>query len=334
MAWLITSDLHLTDRPRDAYRFGLFPWLARMQRLYDTTATFILGDLTDQKDKHSAALVNKLVHEITGLQPPVYVLMGNHDFIDPENPFFKFLGCVEGLYFVTEPTWLEDHKVAMIPHQPDQAAFDRACGIIQPTAKAVFCHATFEGAISETSGGRLTGLRASLVSQKAPKATLVAGDIHKPQRCGPVTYVGAPYSIRFGDDYTPRVLLIKGGKEQNLYFDAPRKWALTVRDADEILNNKDLKPGDQIRLTIEMAREEAVEHAAHKQRILAACKKVGIEVYGVELKINSSTRRERIKVGKARSPKDILASFCTAEGVASNVKKAGMELLDDTKKVD
>lgn len=327
MTWLISSDLHLTDRPRDAYRFGIFKWLSRMQRLYGITATFLLGDLTDQKDKHSSALVNALVDGMTELHPPVYVLMGNHDFIDPANPFFRFLSCVEGLHFVTEPTWVEEHRVALIPHQPDQAAFDRACEIIQPKAKAVLCHATFDGAIAET-GARLTGLRASLVSQMAPQATLIAGDIHRPQQlaCG-VTYVGAPYAVRFGDDYTPRVLLIKGGKEQNLYFEAPRKWALTVRDEDDILHNEDLRSGDQVRLTIELAREEAVEHAAHKQRVLAACKKVGLEVYGVELRINTSQRRERGKVGAVKSPEEVLTAFCQAENVASNIKKVGQELL-------
>src|ERR1700692_2701397 len=278
MPWLITSDLHLTDRPRDSYRFGIFPWIARMQRLYDTTATFILGDLTDQKDKHSSALVNRLVDEITGLQPPVYILKGNHDFIDPANPFFKFLSCVEGLHFVTDPTWLEEHKVALIPHQPDQATFDAACGIIQPDAKAVMCHQTFDGAISEASGARLAGLGASLIGQKG--ARVLAGDIHKPQYCGVVSYVGSPYHVRFGDDYTPRVLLIKDGKEQNLYFDAPRKWSLMVRDEDDILHNENLRSGDQAKITIEMTREEVVEHGAHKKRVLDACKEVGLEVYG------------------------------------------------------
>ncbi len=326
MPWLITSDLHTTDRPRDAYRFGIFSWLARMQRLYGTTATFLLGDLTDRKDNHSSALVNALVDGMTELHPPVYVLMGNHDFIDPTNPFFKFLSCVEGLHFVTQPMWVEEHKVALIPHQPDQAAFDRACEIIQPNARAVLCHATFEGAIAET-GARLTGLRASLVSQMAPKAMVVAGDVHKPQRCGPVTYVGSPYHVRFGDQCTPRVLLIKGGKEQNLYFDAPHKWSLTVRDEDDILNNEDLKAGDQVRLTIELAREEAVEAVAHKQRVLAACKEAGLEVYGCELRINSSKRRERTKVGAVKTPEEVLAAFCQAENVASNIKKVGIEFL-------
>ncbi|RPI87194.1 MAG: hypothetical protein EHM40_23155, partial [Chloroflexi bacterium] len=85
MTWLVTSDLHLTDRPRDAHRFGLFKWLAKKQRKHGVKATFILGDITDKKDNHSSALVNRVVNELTQLEPPVYVLKGNHDFIDPNN---------------------------------------------------------------------------------------------------------------------------------------------------------------------------------------------------------------------------------------------------------
>lgn len=325
MTWLITSDLHLTDRPRDAYRFGLFPWLAKEQARHNVTATFILGDLTDQKDKHSATLVNRLVDEMIGLRPPVFLLKGNHDFIDPANPFFKFLSCVEGIEFVTQPTLIPEQNVALIPHQPDQAAFDAACTIILEESWGVMCHATFEGAIAET-GAHLAGLQASLVAAKRPLG-LWAGDVHKPQRCGPVTYVGSPYHVRFGDDYTPRVLLVKGGKEQNLYFPAPHKWALTVRGEDEILNNEDLRRGDQVRLTVELAREEAVEWSAHKQRVLAACKEVGLEVYGCELKVNSSKRRDRTTLKAAKSPEEVLAAFCQAENVATGVKKVGMELI-------
>lgn len=327
MTWLLTSDLHLTDRPRDAYRFGLFPWLARQQKKHNVTATFVLGDLTDQKDKHSSTLVNRLVEEFIGLRPPVFILKGNHDFIDPENPYFKFLSCIEGISFVTEPTWLEDHKVAMIPHQPDQASFDAACSIIQPSALGVMIHQTVDGALGEATGHRLTGLRASLISQMAPRARVLAGDIHRPQQAGPATYIGSPYHVRFGDDFQPRVLLIKNGKEQNLYFPAPHKWSLTVRDEDDLINNEDLRPGDQVKLTVELAREEAVEWAAHKALILEACKEMELAVYGVELKIKTTKPRERIKAVGVKGQAEIFNSFCAQEAVASNIKKVGLELL-------
>ena len=328
--WLVTSDIHLTDRPRDAYRFGLFSWLAKQQRKYGVTATFILGDLTDKKDNHSSKLVNSIVDGLTMLAPPIYVLKGNHDFIDPENPFFGFLNRIDGLRFISKPTFLKDLGVAMIPHQPNQQAFDEACRVIPPGAAGVMLHATFEGAIAET-GRRLSGLQWPLVSEKSAGRVTLAGDIHRPQRLtNGVIYVGAPYTVRFGDDFEPRALLVRDGKLQNLHYDCPRKWVFNIRDADELKQAK-AKAGDQVKVRLELAREEAVEWQTQKQRVLATCKALGLEVYGVELIVNSNSRRERITAENSptKTARQVLTSFCKAENVAASVKRAGMELLHD-----
>ena len=90
MSYLLIGDPHLSDRPRDDYRFALFDQVRVWQDIHKPQATFLLGDLTHEKDRHSAALVNKTVEGILKLKPPVFILKGNHDYIDPENPFFKF----------------------------------------------------------------------------------------------------------------------------------------------------------------------------------------------------------------------------------------------------
>jgi hypothetical protein len=330
MTWLLTADTHLSDRPKDGYRWGLFKWLAKQQALYDTTATFLLGDITDRKDNHSASLVNRLVEELLRLKPPVYILRGNHDGISPENPYFRFLQAIEGLDFIVEPEFLSELGVAMIPHQPDQVSFDRACAIIPPKPTAVALHCCIEGAIAET-GARLTGLSTALVSVTKPGA-VYAGDIHRPQvvKCeAPVTYVGAPYHVRFGDSFTPRILMLKNHIEQNLYFPCLHKWALRVKDADEIINNVNLKKGDQVKIIISMAREEVVEWNKYKQRVLGACKELGLEVFGIDMEVNTSPQRERVKhePTKAITPEDILNEFCKSEKVASNIKQVGVEIL-------
>jgi len=327
MTWLLSSDLHLSDRARDEYRFGLFKWLAKQQQKYDTTATFLLGDITEKKDKHSSKLVNRIIDELIGLKPPIYILKGNHDFIDPKNPFFRFLSCIEGVEFVVEPTFLKEHGMFLTPHQPNQQALDKAAALIPDKVSGVCLHQALDGAIAET-GARLSGLSAATIEAKRPLGAW-AGDIHRPQRVGGITYVGAPYQVRFGDDYTPRVLLIKNGKEQNLYFPSPHKWVLPIHDADEILDNEDLREGDQVKLVIELTREEVVEWAAHKQRAIEACKEVGVDVYGIDLKVAPSKRKERSKIepGASRTREEVFTDFCKVENIASNIKKAGSTLL-------
>lgn len=330
MKLLISTDLHCSDKARDTYRFGLFGWLKKQQEKYDADFTLILGDITENKDRHPSLLVNRLVEGLTSLRPPVFILKGNHDCTDPNTPFFKFLNAIDGLKFVISPTFNKTLGAAFIPHCADQATFDRACKQMPPKPDYVFLHNTFTGAKVETGMTVLSGLSASPIEALKPRLGVYSGDIHAPQRVAPVTYVGAPYHCRFGDKFEPRVLLIKDGKETDLHFDCPRKLTLTVRDADDITRNKELRRGDQVKLIIEMAREEAVEWQATKRRVLAACREGGLEVFGAELLVNTTAGRGRIKLSEEpaiRSPREIMAAFCKNEGVASNIKAAGEELL-------
>jgi len=332
--WLIIGDLHLTDRPQDAYRFGIFDWIKKQQAKDKPAATFLLGDITDSKDRHSATLVNQIVSGLVSLKPPVYVLKGNHDYSDPKNPFFKFLNHIDGLKFVIKPTVIKAIKpVALIPHYRSQDDFDNAVRSTSGNGvpACFLVHQTFEGAIAE-SGVRLSGLSASLIESMKPPLGVYAGDVHKPQTQGLVTYVGCPYHVRFGDDFEPRCIEIsQSGVEAYPWFDAPRKWSLTVRGPENILNNKNLLEGDQVKLTIELAREESVEWQQVKQEVLAACKKLKLEVYGARVEVRTVARHDRIKVDKVGTPSETLDTFCRAEKVASQVKKTGMEILGGDK---
>lgn len=324
--WLITSDLHLSDRPKDGYRFGIFRWLVKQQEKHSPEATFILGDLTQDKDNHSSSLVNRTIDELTLLQPPVYILRGNHDGVDHNNPFFRFLNCIEGINFVVEPDFVLDN-VAMVPHCRTQEQFNAACKAMPQRPDALMLHQTIAGAIAET-GKPLTGLSAAPIELLKP-LRCYAGDVHRPQRCGPVTYIGSPYQIRFGDDFEPRVLLVNGSKEQNLYYPHPHKWTLRVRDASEITDNQKLKAGDQVKLIIELAREEMTEWSEHKRKALEACKELGLEVFGVDVDVKGISRKtergETSKQGKTKA--EIVTDFCKNENVSSQIKQAGLELL-------
>jgi hypothetical protein len=330
MNFLISTDLHLSDRPRDAYRFGLFKWIIKQQEKYNIDATFFLGDMTENKDRHSSTLVNKIIDELTGLEPPIYILRGNHDGTSPNSPFFKFLNCIEGLRFIIQPTYNKKLDTVFMPHCASQAIFDSACKEMPHKPNMFLAHNTFDGAVAET-GARLTGLQASPIEALKP-ARVYAGDVHVPQQCGPVAYVGAPYHVRFGDCFTPRVLLIKNNQETDLHFDCPRKLTLSVHDAKDIVNNCELRRGDQVKLIIETPREDATGWQANKNRILAACRDLGLEVFGVELKLNEPTELKHIKPEEyphKKSPRDILKLYCKAESTPANIRQAGFDLLGD-----
>ena len=330
--FLLVGDLHLTDRPSDSYRFKIFNWIAKQQKKYDVTGTYLLGDLTDQKDRHSATLVNKIVSGLVSLQPPVFIVRGNHDYkADQSNPFFDFLNHIDGLTFATEPMVVQQ-SVALIPHYRSQDEFDAAIrGTAGHGPSCYLVHQTFEGAIAE-SGVRLNGLSASPIESLKPRLGVYAGDVHRPQTQGIVTYVGCPYQVRFGDAFNPRALLlgIQGGKTKELYFDAPFKWSLCVRNASNLFNNPDLAANDQVKITIQLAREETVEWKQIKQGVLDACKELKLEVHGVKMEVKTVTPKKRIAVQAAASKAEILKQFCKAENVASDFRKAGARMLGET----
>lgn len=328
--WVTIGDLHLTDQARDDYRFGIFDWIRRQQEKLSPAATFLAGDITDAKDRHSATLVNKIVAGLTKLKPPVYICRGNHDYRDPANPFFNFLNHINGLTFVTEP--MVAHGMAIIPHVRTQDEFDAAVNSVG-AADAFLVHQTFDGAIAET-GVRLTGLSVAPIELLRPALGVYAGDVHRPQRQGIVTYVGCPYHVRFGDDYTPRSLWTNGIVTINKYFDAPYKWSLTVRDPVDIANSDRLAKGDQVKLTIEVAREEMVEWKKIKADVLAACKDRRLEVYGVTLQVNNTAVKQREPIRMGQTNAEILGSFCDAERLSTATREAGKRLFGETRHGD
>lgn len=338
MSLLVATDLHLSDRPKDAYRFGLFDFLIEKRREHNASMTLILGDITDEKDEHTALLVNRVVDGFKRLaeEAPVVIMMGNHDYLaDPTNPFFKFLNNMMNIRFVITPRTLvtnEGSKLLFLPHFNDEQAWDNFRLDTHPDF--VFIHQTVTGAISE-SGRRLDGF--SLKPLKRLKdRRIFGGDVHKPHTIDLVTYIGPPYHVRFGDNFVPRCVLINEatGKTKNLYFECPRKWSKTIRDPEELLNDDTLRAGDQIKVSLELTREEVVEWPVYKDRVIQIIKELGLESYGIELKVDKTVKRKKDETTdkvamKHRTPSDIIGSFSKAEKLSSVVRKTGLKLLEE-----
>lgn len=336
MSILIFTDLHFTNRPRDAYRFGLFDFIIEKIEQHKPSLALILGDLTDEKDNHASRLVNRIVAGLTRIANlvPVVILKGNHDYYaDPASPFFGFLNEMENIKFVLDPetyTTKSGKNLFLIPHLHNEEDWDNLKADKRPDY--AFIHQTVTGAISE-SGRRLDGF--SLAPLKRLKCPVYGGDVHKPHTIGPVEYVGPPYHVKFGDDFNARCLLLdeKTGKTKNLRFKCPRKWSITVGDPDELFELDYLREGDQTKITVDLTREELIEWSSIKERTARAAAELKLDVYGIELRTEKAGKRdaegEEKKVLKDKSPKEILLNFCKAEKVPSNIRSVGVKLLEN-----
>jgi len=212
MKLIVTSDLHLTDKPEDEYRFDFIKYLTNMIIKRKIDYLFILGDLTDEKDRHSAKLTNRIVSNFFCIADNcnIVILKGNHDYYTPEWPFFYFLQEHENIDFISNsPIHIkidENTNCLALPHtrtpETDWKDLD--------TSKAdyVFLHQTIEGSQS-SNGFKLNGLSLNFLKTKYHNGQKwFSGDVHVPQKRGFVEYVGSPYHVHFGDNFKARHILI------------------------------------------------------------------------------------------------------------------------------
>jgi hypothetical protein len=334
MAILIVSDLHLNDNDRDAYRHQFMRTLLGIIRKLKPTALLILGDLCDAKDRHGAWLVNQVVEHIDSCAflCPVIILKGNHDYVDVDNPFFQFLRHMEGVTWINNPEdfatiYKERVDALFLPHttnyKRDWAKLDFQ------RYESIFAHNTFDGA-DVGHGRRLSGIPTTIF----PKGVrVIAGDIHIPQTLGPVTYVGAPYTVDFGDDYEPRLLLLDGKKLTSIPVEGPQKRLVVIKGdgtkAIEAAKAVGAVRGDILKVRVHISEDRASESwAERRDKIMIWGEQCGFIINSVLPVIDkqASTRRARSTI-KTLTDEQVLTTYVKARGVDKSVVSTGQRLL-------
>jgi DNA repair exonuclease SbcCD nuclease subunit len=272
MTLLLCADLHLTSKPRDEDRWKLFPWLCQQMREKRIDDIAILGDLTDAKDRHDSILVNRLVANLKTLAKVgrVFILRGNHDFIDEQHPFFRFLHRPPDINYINTPTlhFFHDFSALFIPCTRDGELFKRqAQETKQP--EYILTHQTYDGCLSE-NGTKLNGIPPSVF--KDYPGRVWSGDIHTPQKVGKkIEYVGAPYPIKFGDLYKPRCVLLSATGSEDLHFPFQQKLLVEIGSGEMLPL---LPEGAQIKLRVHLRRRDLADwrslRAGLQEQALAA----------------------------------------------------------------
>ena len=326
---LVVSDLHLTDRPQDSYRLELFPWLADLASSCQAKRLFILGDLTEQKDRHSAGLVNHVVKVLRDFPVPVTIIKGNHDYIDADTPFFAFLSDIANVQFVSKPTWVivEGERVLLLPHtrtpETDWARyFDKL-----PLETQILAHMTVKGAVGE-NGQTLDGIPYVELVARLSK-NILSGDVHVAQTVGRVEYVGAPYDLKFGDHAKRSALAFDArGKRSEHLFPAPRKHVIRVTGTTvrpELF--KKVKANDQVQVVVELSIEDAgkidVVRAAANQLVTDRAATVA----NLQVLLGVSTDSAEPASGVVTDVQTAFEQFIAEHKLAPNLVEAGRECL-------
>lgn len=322
---LITADLHFSENSRDAYRFRVFKTLHSLIEQHAVSELLILGDLTEAKDNHGADLVNRIVDELVRLLHAkdlpdfacIVILRGNHDLEGSHSPFFQFLRNMEGVVYINKPHRIENEL--FLPHTHDWQRDWKDIDL--DGVQWIYTHNTFAGAYGE-NGKALEGFAAP----RGPR--IISGDVHVPQKFDNVLYVGAPYTIDFGDSYSPRMLLQYGEtglRVKSIPVPGPQKRLVELRTGVDL---EQANPGDILRIRIPIARKDYASWPEICRLIRANAAQQGHIVDSIQpLVIEGPTNAQPRRIKPAQSDEQILREYAKSQNLDERTIKVGLELL-------
>jgi predicted phosphodiesterase len=322
MTVILVSDTHLDDRLQNEYRWGLWPWLREQVKKVQANEIIHLGDLTDAKDRHPARLVNRLVESISGVTDlcRLYLLKGNHDYIDPLDPFFGFIGNNPKIDYLKIPccTELSIGKATFIPA-------GETWNFQLHDFPYCFTHVTFDGAEAE-NGSLLPGVDPARLKDYA--GMVYSGDIHVPQKVRKnIEYVGAPYHIRFGDTFTPRVLVVyNNGKTNELHYPSPRKIVFNL-DSLKTLDRIVPEHGDHVRIRYLLRRSDYDKWHEIREKIRVTAAERGWVLFGVEAIPFETVKADRNTQAELLTPDQLFDAYAKRHKLSEEYIRIGRELL-------
>jgi hypothetical protein len=331
---LLVGDLHLDDNPLNAYRWEIFPTLSALCRLHKVGTLIFLGDAFDRKDRHAAPFVNDVVGFITDLQRSlnleIFILMGNHDASDPV-PYWSFLNELgDYIHYVVETNYINDPLIYLLPWSSNP--LEDWKGIKFSNAKAILMHQTVSGALVENDRRLDDANPMPILPRGVP---VFSGDVHRPQRVGGITYVGAPYPVRFSENWANRIILIENSdwkKSIDIPINIIRRAILDLTEVPK--NFKAYSLGDQIRIRYHLAAEELQKWPELELQIRERAKTEQIVLASVEPVLE----RELPFDGPARAqldflkPEDVLGAFAKREELSADVVNLGIEIFREARK--
>jgi hypothetical protein len=319
---LLTADWHLDDQPANEYRWRVFDRVRDILINHTNISDiFVLGDMVDRRDRHSAAFVNRLLHEIKELPRTarMTILRGNHDSTLRRPAYFEFLSS-----YVSEPrraAGLDDLLLLPFTAQPQEDWKWVNWGEYQ----CLFMHACVTGTVTENG----TILENRFFPTLPPHVRIFSGDAHVPQTVGNVVFVGSPHPVDFGDNYPTRMLVVNPQNyaiAREISIAAPQKLMLDLASVADLKKVK-VAQGDQVKLRLKTDPRGIEELVRTETEITRWAKQHGVTVAGIE---NTISTRFDPGVDINQDPEYILREFAKREGLSAEVLRVGLELLKET----
>lgn len=330
MNLILTADTHFTDKPIDDYRWNLFPFLSEQIKKYDVQHLYILGDLVDVKDRFTGDFINFLVDRFTELRKivEIYILAGNHDKPLYEPYFWEFLNKA-GIRYLTKPDGV--YGILLLPFS-NNAVDEWKEWLRDYPAKSIFMHQTVEGAVVED--GRHIPSNPYPLPKLPDNIPIFSGDVHRPQEISNLVYVGAPYPVRFSENWNTRVILIKDDDFKNpISIPVPtiRRAILDISSYNEI-GHYFFKPGDQLKIRYQLNANDLGLYPEEETRIKNWAQQNGIMLVSLEPSlVGEGIKSETAEKLDLMPAEDVMKAFAKQENLSEDVIKVGVEILNESK---
>lgn len=350
MKLLLMSDIHLSSRPVDEFMWDLVPQVTTILKEAEVDTLICLGDITEQKAGHSAELVNRIVDgfvEWSNHVGQIYILLGNHDLTAGANkPFFEFLKHYPKIKFITKPTEVKflgsQHVTGLfLPHTRDPLTDWKSLDL---TGKLVFAHVTVNDCIAENG----QKLQSSVDSNFFDRSLVTyAGDIHKSQTMGKLTYIGSPYATKFGahnKDFEGRIILLDTnelkddpyGYESRL-LDFPLRLTFDVSCLDDII--KEVSLMDENRQNIEKVQAKFRLHLNEQNMGRWREIKVELQNFCVEMNwklcdialVKDHLDTSDVVIPSSRGKYLDFDTYCNVNGIVGDLRDYGKGIVESVK---
>jgi DNA repair exonuclease SbcCD nuclease subunit len=317
---LLIADLHLTDKPSDAYRWET---LIRLPTVVSdprqVRRILVLGDITENKDKHSELLVNDMVELFSLWQSSfplakIIILSGNHCGITSDRAFFRFLSSIKGIEYVTVPTKIGEEL--FLPHTRDSDSWNEFRPFTRYKYQTVYMHQTVRGATAANSQ-TLEGMDSSIFEDVT--LPVFSGDVHTKQTVDEhIHYIGSPYPIDFGDaDGGYCIVRDNRGRYEYVQMPCPiKKRRLRVNHTsfiEDIDEQEDFAYSDsQFVIVVNITQSELVNWSSIKKSIQQHIESKGCHCVRVQadvIKNKNSTIDRRRRSPLAISPSEVVRRF-------------------------
>lgn len=194
--------------------------VGEVAKKYSVKRIFLLGDVFELKDRIPARIMILFAEAVAKFTCPLTILKGNHDFAEDDYAPIRLLEREGKVKFIAAP--YINMEIAFLPYFRKYETFTEEWKKLHGTIKG---DTGFDVGVklflfhNTVPGSKFANNRKAEGEFDLPtfaNIRYLAGDIHLPQKVGPIQYLGSPYQVDFGEEGQDKFVYLYKAHEDTL----------------------------------------------------------------------------------------------------------------------